>query len=83
MFSCEKNFDEFIPVASVFRIPAHFNKINVTTKPDTLLFKHYNIIILLLVILVFVVTLRFARWFWGDKGLVNLIVIITIYTQLL
>ena len=36
LFSCEYNFDEFIFIAPMLRIPAHSNKINVTTKRDVL-----------------------------------------------
>lgn len=61
MFSCEKIFDEFIPVASILRILAHLNKINVTTKPDALLLRtekyNYDFNVLVIVVLVLVVTL--------------------------
>ena len=54
MFSCEKIFDEFIPVASILRILAHLNKINVTTKPEKY---NYDFNVLVIVVLVLVVTL--------------------------
>jgi len=60
MFSCEKIFDQLIPVASILRILAHLNKINVTTKPDALLLrtkKYYDFNVLVIVVLVLVVTL--------------------------
>lgn len=81
MFSCEKIFHEFIPVASILRILAHLNKINVTTKPDALLLRteKYNYDFNVLVIMLYLYLwwpFRFARWFWGGKSLIITTIII-------